>query len=385
MFCILLAGFLWLERVRSDQLAVAVTCVVATAIVGAIIGPRLDSDRPWFDYENFAEKLEPTKAEAFSWTHSYGPLRWSRDGRELLRIKTKSPAYWKATNLDDFDGVRWRTGPPSRDALVQPRQNPKWVQTIKVVDRGLRSTQFIGAGNVEDILPGASRLALPQSDGTFVTSSKPLRPGDSYQAVVYFPHPSETQLKRAPADYPGYTQDFLELQVPLRGSSVGLVDQVTGKRLGPNATVRFLPYGTDGGAGVVWPSGFGIQQDGDRVMADSPYAQLYALTQQIRRDTKTPYDFVQAVHRPRPERDLVRREPAPAPLSARVVPLRHQERLLPAVLRRHGADAAHGRGARARRVGLQPRHATTASARTTSCATPTRTRGSRPTSRPTGG
>ena len=43
VFCILLAGFLWLERVRSDQLAVAVTCVVATAIVGAIVGPRLDS------------------------------------------------------------------------------------------------------------------------------------------------------------------------------------------------------------------------------------------------------------------------------------------------------------------------------------------------------
>ena len=83
--------------------------------------------------------------------------------------------------------------------------------------------------------------------------------------------------------------------MPLRGSSAGLVDQVTGKRLGPDATVRFLSYGTDGGAGVVWPSGFGIQQDGDRVMADSPYAQLYALTQQISRDSKTPYDFVQAV------------------------------------------------------------------------------------------
>ena len=38
LFCILLAGFLWLERVRSDQLAVATACVVATAIVGAIIG-----------------------------------------------------------------------------------------------------------------------------------------------------------------------------------------------------------------------------------------------------------------------------------------------------------------------------------------------------------
>ena len=138
VFCIVLAGFLWLERVRSDQLAVAVACVLATATVGAIIAPRLDRDQPWFNYENFAEKLQPTKAEAFSWTHSYGPMTWSRDGREMLRIKAAVPAYWKATNLDDFDGVRWRTGPPSRDALIQPRFNRKWLQTIKVVDRGLR-------------------------------------------------------------------------------------------------------------------------------------------------------------------------------------------------------------------------------------------------------
>ncbi len=295
LFCIVLAGFLWLEHVRPDHMAVATACVLATAIIGAVVGPHLDRTRPWFNYENFAEKLEPTKAEAFSWTHSYGPLKWSRDGREMLRIKATVPAYWKATNLDEFDGVRWREGPPSRDAIVQPRQNRKWLQTIKVVDRGLRSTQFVGAGNVEDILPGASRLALPQSDGTFVTSAKPLRPGDSYQALVYVPRPSDTQLKRVNPDYPGYTQDFLQLKVPLRGSSAGLVDQVTGKPLGPNADVRFAPYGTNGAAGVVWPSGFGVQQDGDRVMADSPYAQLYALTQQIRKTSKTPYEFVQAV------------------------------------------------------------------------------------------
>ena len=95
--------------------------------------------------------------------------------------------------------MRWREAPPSRDALLEPRTNRRWVQTIKVVDRGLRSTQFVGAGIVQDILPGSSRLALPQSDGTFVTSTKPLRPGDSYQAQVYVPHPSDNQLgARAP-------------------------------------------------------------------------------------------------------------------------------------------------------------------------------------------
>jgi hypothetical protein len=295
LFCILLAGFLWLERVRADQVAVATACVVATAILGAIVAPRLDSTRPWFNYEAFAEKLEPNKAEAFSWNHSYGPLTWPRDGREMLRIKATVPAYWKATNLDEFDGVRWREGPQSRDSIADQRLNRRWLQTIKVVDRGLRTTQFVGAGDVKDILPGASRLALPQSDGTFVTSSKPLRPGDSYQALVYVARPSERQLERSGTDYPGFTQGFLELSVPLARGSVGLVDKATGRSLGPNAPLRFAPYGSHEGALVVWPSGFGLEEEGDQVLADSPYAQLYALAQQLKRETDSPYGFAKAV------------------------------------------------------------------------------------------
>src|SRR4051794_33525219 len=221
-------------------------------------------------------------------------MTWSRDGREMLRIKATVPAYWKATNLDEFDGVRWRTGPPSRDAPIQPRFNRKWLQTIKVVDRGLRSTQFVGAGDVRDILPGASRLALPQSDGTFVTSNKPLRPGDSYQALVYVPHPSDAQLKRSSAEYPGYTQDFLELNVPLRGASLGLVDQATGRRLGSTADIRFAPYGIDGQAGIVWPRGFGGGQAGGKGVAGSPHAPPYTPPPPNRRAPQTPHDLLPA-------------------------------------------------------------------------------------------
>ena len=249
---------------RSDQVAVATTCVVATAIAAAIIAPRIDGTRPWFNYEAFAEKLEPTKAEAFSWTHSYGPMTWSRDGRELLRIKAPSASYWKATNLDEFDGVRWREGPPSRDALVDGRAQPRaGYRPSRSSIAGCARRSSSARARCEDILPGSSRLALPQSDGTFVTSTKPLRPGDSYQAQVYVPHPTDNQLRRSGTNYPGYTQDFLEVRVPLRGASAGLVDQATGRPLGASADMRFTAYGTPAGAGIVWPSGFGVQQDGD--------------------------------------------------------------------------------------------------------------------------
>jgi transglutaminase-like putative cysteine protease len=296
VFGILLLAFLWLERLRTDQLGVAIACVALTTIGGAIIAARLDGTRPWFNYEAFAEKLEPKKAEAFSWTHSYGPLNWPRDGREMLRVKAKEAAYWKATNLDLFDGVRWREGQPTRDDVADETLNRRWLQRVQVVDRGLRSHEFIGAGVTVNILPGASRVALPRSNGTYVTGSSALRPGDSYQALVYAPRPSDRQLKAAGTNYPGYVQDFLELRVPLRGSSRFLKDEVTGHPLGPNAVVRFPAYGDDETVpGVVWPSRFGVQPLGEQVIGDSPYERLYQLATSIAETSRSPYDYTQKV------------------------------------------------------------------------------------------
>jgi hypothetical protein len=291
LFCILLAGFLWLERLRADQVGVGVVCVLLAAIVGALVAPHLDAPRPWFDYESFAEKLEPTKAEVFSWNHSYGPLHWPRDGREILRVKAKHSAYWKATNLAAFDGVRWYEGRASRDQLSDADINRRWLQTISVIDRGLRSEQFIGAGVVQNILPRSSRLALPQPDGTFVTANKPLRPGDSYQALVYTPAPSDRQLRQAGTDYPAYAQDFRELRVPVTGSR----SSAPGPPAGSGALVRFPAYGDDAPPMAVMPGPFNVQPIGDAVLASSPYARLWELTKSIRRTAGSPYDFAQKV------------------------------------------------------------------------------------------
>jgi transglutaminase-like putative cysteine protease len=296
VFAILLVGFLWLERLRTDQLGVAIACVALTTIAGAIIAPQLNGQRPWFNYEAFAEKLEPKKAEAFSWNHSYGPLTWPRDGREMLRIEAKQAAYWKAENLDLFDGARWREGSPSRDDFADENLNRRWIQTVKVVDRGLRSHEFIGAGVTLKILPGSSRIALPRSDATYVTGSSALRPGDSYQALVYAPRPSDRQLKQAGTIYPGYVQDFLEMRVPLRGQSRFLRDEITGKSLGPNATVRFPAFGDKHTVpSIVWPSRFGVQPLGEQVLGDSPYQRLYQLALSIRQTAQSPLDYVQKV------------------------------------------------------------------------------------------
>ena len=46
------------------------------------------------------------RTTTFSWNQDYAPLTWPRDGRELLRVKARLPAYWKAANLDVYQPER---------------------------------------------------------------------------------------------------------------------------------------------------------------------------------------------------------------------------------------------------------------------------------------
>ena len=188
-----------------------------------------------------------------------------------------------------------------------------------------------------------------------MTSSKPLRPGDSYQALVYVPRPTDTQLKRSDADYPGYTQDFLELKRAAarrvrrpRGPGDGQAAGPDGRR--PLRPLRHRRRGRRRVAQRLRRRAG--RRPGHGRLALRPALRAHPADQARHEDALR----VRAGrHRPRPGGDHLRREPAAAPLSARGLPLRHQERLLPAVLRRDGAHAAHGRRARAGRVGLQPR------------------------------
>ena len=90
-----------------------------------------------------------SKSTTFTGTTRYGPLNWPRDGRELLRVRAAAPGYWKAENLDGFDG-RAGCAPAVRadaDELAPPPAvDPRWTQTIRVTIRNLSTEQFITAG-----------------------------------------------------------------------------------------------------------------------------------------------------------------------------------------------------------------------------------------------
>jgi hypothetical protein len=158
VFCLLLGTFLWLERLRLDQLGVAAGALGLSVLAGAIVAPQIDGSRPWFNYEHFAETLQPAVSEQFNWNHTYGPMLWPQDGRELLRVQGNQGTYWKAQTLDEFDGLHWRysgTFPPVEQDTELARGHRDWFQTIRVVDRDLKSQQFVGAGTTLAILPPA--------------------------------------------------------------------------------------------------------------------------------------------------------------------------------------------------------------------------------------
>ena len=106
---LLVLAFLRLEKLRVGDAGNAGLVAAGVAVLALMLAPALDHDQPWWDYESWALGAASARSTSFSWDHDYGPLDWPRDGRELLRVRAeKRPAYWKAENLDGFDGVRWR-------------------------------------------------------------------------------------------------------------------------------------------------------------------------------------------------------------------------------------------------------------------------------------
>ncbi len=205
LFTLLMVAFLRLEKLRRlDSPAAFALAGVATLIaLGA--APLLNRDTPWFDYETWAAETSTSKSTSFAWgAQDYTGLNWPRDGRELIRVKAKQPAYWKAENLDEFNGRVWTRSQVPFSVAELPTENAlalkNWTQKIKISFRNLRSDQFITAGYATDIeIPRL--ITVPTSDGLYAPS-RTLRRGDAYTATVYTPKPTEAQRRRAGVDYP---------------------------------------------------------------------------------------------------------------------------------------------------------------------------------------
>jgi protein-glutamine gamma-glutamyltransferase len=278
-FALALALFLWLERVERRSAALAATLVAGAALAGLAAAPRLDGARALLDYEQLAQSLSPASTQ-YNWNHTYGPLDWPRDGREVLRVRSPRRAYWKAVNLSSFDGQLWAHDVrPEGSAIDTPIAEREWVQSIRVTVRALRSTQFVAAGTtlrVDDSPRGPVRT----SPGVLETQGRPLRRGQAYRARVYVPDPGARRLRAAGTVYPpGLDADYGVLRVPVERSGFG-------------ASLQAVAVPFWGAAAT--PA---ERRLSEQTIAASPYARVLDLANRLRARSATPYDFVRAVER----------------------------------------------------------------------------------------
>jgi transglutaminase-like putative cysteine protease len=275
----LLALFVWGERLDQDDGATVVGVAAIAAAAGMAFAPALDNHKPWLNYQALTSSLAPGVSESFDWSQRYGPLAWPRKGHEVIDIQAAHPDYWKAQNLDVFNGRGWVAGEAAGSnqlAGVDQSSIQTWTQTLKVTLRAMKTTNVIAAGFASQPTHISSTVSAGISPGTWTTGTQ-LGPGDSYQVSVYDPRPNSGQLETAGDDYS---------------------DTLIGYR------AMFIPA-TAAGTEVVFPSfgshehvqTFGVppQSHPAQLVKHSPYGRAYALAQRLSHRSATPYEFVNRV------------------------------------------------------------------------------------------
>ena len=282
----LLAGFLWGERVRSGAVASALALVGIAGVAGAIAAPRIDPGQPWVNYRAWAGTVTVVHVDRFDWNQTYGPLRWPQDGHEVLAVQARTPEYWKAEDLNTFNGYAWIGGSPTPAIALPPPSTAaalRWTQTIKVTLLGVVTTDVIAAGYAAQPSPITGGLGEGADPGTWI-AGQTLGPGANYSVSTYSPSPSEHALLTAGGDYPA---------APL-AADLTLTIPTDGTLEGPSPQVVFPTFHAPGKPSASIP---GSIPDATALLQRSPYAGAYRLARTLADQATTPYAFVAAVKR----------------------------------------------------------------------------------------
>lgn len=278
----LLALFVWGERLERDDFAMVVGVAAVAAAAGMAFAPALDTHKPWVNYQALTSSLAPANAESFDWSQRYGPLIWPRKGHEVIDVQAPHSDYWKAQNLDLFNGRGWVAGEaPGANQLagVDRSSIRTWTQQIRVTIRAMKTTDVIAAGFASQPTNLSGAVSTGLSPGTWTTTSQ-LGPGDSYAVSVYDPHPSATQLASAGTEYSDTLIGYRSLVMPRTAAA------------NSGAELVFAPFHSGGPM-----RSFGVppQRHPVLLVRHSPYGRAYALAQRLERKAITPYAFVSSV------------------------------------------------------------------------------------------
>ena len=299
MLFALLVAFMWGERIGPRRAGGALGLCGLAVVAAMFAAPALDRHQPWFNYRALANGFSPTTVDGFDWSQGYGPIDWPRKGRVVLEIQASHPEYWKAENLDAFNGVGWaQATSPSSEATPRPDASAlrQWTQRITVTDQDMKGPDVIGAG-VSKSPSDLSQVSVGQSPGTWTTGSQ-LVPGDTYRIQVYAPHPNAAELAAAGTDYAGVPVEFRTIYLAPNDNGVGPTSRVmSGYRgVGAQPGLVFPTFHSSAqidvlGAGA---SGATLLAASDQA-SGSRYGDAYRLARRLAAGAATPYAFALAV------------------------------------------------------------------------------------------
>jgi protein-glutamine gamma-glutamyltransferase len=293
---LLVAAFMWADRIKQGDLVTAIAVAGVAGAAAMVAAPALDTHKPWLNYQALASDLAPGHPEAFDWTQRYGPLHWPRTGRAVLEIHASKPEYWKAENLDGFDGRGWvlqSVGAEDAQDTIPAANLRRWTQTLHVTVRAMKTDNVIAAGLAPDPPTHVVGPVAGVSDGTWIDPSG-LGPGDSYDISTYDPTPSSSQLASAGTDYPSVLLPaYLTLDIPSNATTPGVIAApgVAGAATASQQVI-FPPFGSQVGTAYS-PS----TPNPATVLQSSPYARAYALARSLVRRSANPYAYVANVKR----------------------------------------------------------------------------------------
>ena len=333
---------------------------VRTVLAGGAIGALVVVGAAWtssattlardaaVDWETWDIRGQGRQASEvrFIWDSNYEGIAFPSEKTVVLRVDGPSaPHYWRTTTLDVYDENHWferlfwleqvdhdaKTLQLPQLIPARARNRDGWIEQRIRVDALV--DDHLAAAGTPVALDGRGLGTVFLLSGGVLRVRTPVGEGESYRVWSYAPDPRSASARpSARPKYPFAASRFLE---------------VDGR--------EFPAFGLPGREGVV------------RALFDDPsyagfarHRPMYQVARRVAGGAATPYAAVLAIEswlRQTGGFTLRRVAAARAGCSARLVRDADEGRLLPALRRGDGRDAADARGSRSRRGRLHERHA----------------------------
>ena len=284
LLAVLVLAFLRLERLPVGDVPAAGVAAGVAAVLALLAAPLLDGREPWWDYERWAVDTAAARAVGFNWDHSYSPLDWPRDGREMIRVKARQARVLEGARPRHLRRHGLAPGPAAAQSRRSPRTCPR--TSSRAAPGPSRWTSRSATWSPTRSSPPASRPrcagepSYPLGGGVFAAPDG-IGKGDTYTADVYTPRPTERQMRQSSTDY----EDWLRL-LPL------------GDRSPPPPDTNFPP------TVITWP---GFDDDAepeaerldlvpfDQTLDRAGLDRIWGLAQELKAGTDSPFEYMKAV------------------------------------------------------------------------------------------